>query len=157
MRRRMAGAAIGAVFGATLCWTGMISPDVIRDALLFHDPYLFLFFGSAVATAAVGTRLLRRVRSRALLVDAPLHWSPERVERRHVAGALIFGTGWGVAEACPGPVLAQVGQGIGWGAITLAGVVAGVWLHLRQGAAETEPATQAASTKVPPARSEALA
>ena len=45
--RRLAAFAVGAVFGLTLSWSGMTSPDVLRDGLLFRDPYLMLFFASA--------------------------------------------------------------------------------------------------------------
>jgi uncharacterized membrane protein YedE/YeeE len=145
MGRRIAGAAIGVIFGITLCWSGMSSPVVIRQALLFEKSYLFLFFASAVLTATIGLRLLRRRERRALLVDAPLTWPQEPPERRHVVGSLIFGIGWGVADACPGPIATQVGQGIGWALFTLAGVVAGVYLFLRRASVETEPASVAAS------------
>lgn len=126
---RLAGLAIGVVFGVVLSWSGMTSPEVIREALLFEDSYLFLFFASAVATAAIGLRLLRR--------GGRASWSMERPERRHLAGALIFGLGWGVSDACPGPVATQIGQGIGWGFFTLAGIFLGVYLYLREGQ-ETE-------------------
>jgi uncharacterized membrane protein YedE/YeeE len=142
MRRALAGALIGVVFGATLSWSGMTSPEVIRAALLFQQSYLFLFFASAVATSAAGLWLLSRRERRALLVDRKLTWPRDRIERRHIAGALIFGLGWGVADACPGPIATQVGQGIGWGAITLCGVVVGVYAFLRRGSRETEPAAQ---------------
>jgi uncharacterized protein len=143
MRPRVAGAAIGIVFGITLCWSGMSSPNVIREALLFERSYLFLFFGAAVLTAAVGLQVLRRVQTRAVLTGAPLSWTPERPARRHVVGAALFGVGWGVADACPGPIATQVGMGIGWALFTMAGTVAGVYLFLRRGARETEPAVDA--------------
>jgi uncharacterized protein len=108
-----------------------MAPDVIRGALLFEDSYLFLFFASAVATATIGLRLLRRA--------GAVTWNPARVERRHVTGALIFGVGWGISDACPGPIAAQLGQGIGWAVWTLAGVMLGVYLFLRR-SEETEPA-----------------
>ena len=118
----------------------MANPDVIREALLFEGSYLFLFFGSAVLTAALGTELLRRRRRRTLIGDAPLAWSRERPERRHVVGSVIFGVGWGVANACPGPIAAQVGQGIPWAAFTLVGLVGGMVLFFRvAGLGETEP------------------
>ena len=63
-------------------------------------------------------------------------------ERRHVTGALIFGVGWGVSDACPGPIATQLGQGIGWALWTLTGVLLGVYLFLRN-SEETEPATDA--------------
>ena len=50
MSTRLAGGLVGAVFGATLSWTGLSSPDVLRDGLLFRSPYLYLVLGSAVAT-----------------------------------------------------------------------------------------------------------
>ena len=142
MRRVVAGGVIGIVFGVTLCWSGMTSPVVIRQALLFEKSYLFLFMASAVGTAAVGLWLLRRRERRALLVSAPLTWPREQISRRHIVGSVIFGVGWGVADACPGPVATQVGQGIGWGVITLCGVVIGVYAFLRNGSRETEPAAQ---------------
>jgi hypothetical protein len=136
----MAGGLIGVVFGVTLCWSGMADPDVIRGALLFEDSYLFLMFAAAVGTATLGLHVLRRVRSRALLTGDEIAWTPEPPQRRHVLGSLMFGLGWGVAAACPGPIAAQVGQGIPWALFTLAGTAAGVYAFLRLSRPETEPA-----------------
>jgi uncharacterized protein len=133
---RGAGLLVGIAFGVVLAWSGVLSPDVIRSALLFEDSYLFLFFGSAVATASAGLFLLLR-RGR-------VTWTPLRPERRHVGGALMFGVGWGVSDACPGPVAAQLGQGIWWAVWTLIGVGVGVVLYLRKGE-ETEPASEASA------------
>ena len=143
-RSRVAGLVIGVVFGVTLCWTGMSSPDVIRGALLLEQSYLFLFFASAVLTASVGQRVLRRVQSRAVISGGRLAWAPNRPERRHVVGALLFGIGWGLADACPGPIATQAGQGIAWSLFTMTGVVIGVRMFLRQGVRETEPAADPA-------------
>jgi uncharacterized membrane protein YedE/YeeE len=137
---RLAGALIGVVFGFVLCWSGMVDPDVIRGALLFEQSYLFLFFGSAVVVASVGVELLRRRQARALLTGAVVDWPRERPQRRHVVGSAIFGLGWGVANACPGPVAAQIGQGMLWALPMLAGILIGVRLFLHGDAQETEPA-----------------
>lgn len=139
-RQNLAGLAIGVVFGFMLSWSGMVDPDVIRGALLFEESYLFLFMGSAVATASIGVHLARRWQRRAVLTEEPIGWVTERPGRHHIVGSVIFGVGWGVAGACPGPVAAQVGQGIGWALLTLLGVVIGVRLFLVRAAAETEPA-----------------
>jgi uncharacterized membrane protein YedE/YeeE len=141
MSSRLAGLGVGLVFGVTLCWSGLASPVVIRQALLFEDSYLYFLFASAVLVAGVGLALLRRGERRALLTGAPLRWTPERPARRHIVGAAVFGLGWGIADACPGPIAAQVGQGIGWSLFTFAGVVIGVYLFVRQDQPETEPAT----------------
>jgi uncharacterized membrane protein YedE/YeeE len=139
MGARVAGLSIGVVFGVVLCWSGMSSPVVIREALLFEGSYLFLFFASAVLVATVGLRVLRRLRARALLTDAPIAWAPARLQRRHVVGSVVFGAGWGVADACPGPILTQVGQGIPWALFTLVGAAGGVYLFLRR-SEDSEPA-----------------
>jgi hypothetical protein len=141
MRGRIAGLIIGLVFGVTLSWAGMTSPDVIRGALLFEQSYLFLFFAAAVFTATAGTWLLRRIGFRALLTGQPVSWAKEPPVRRHIVGSLIFGLGWGIADACPGPIATQIGQGIAWALWTLAGVIIGVVLFLRRHEPETEPAT----------------
>jgi uncharacterized membrane protein YedE/YeeE len=143
MRVRIAGLLIGAIFGIVLSWSGMTAPDVIRGALLLEHSYLFLFFASAVLVASVGTWTLRRLRARALLTGQPIGWTRERPASRHIAGSLIFGVGWGIADACPGPIATQLGQGITWSLWTLAGVVVGVLVFLRRREPDPEPASDA--------------
>ena len=138
---RAAALGVGLVFGVLLSWSGMTSPEVIREALLFEESYLFLFFASAVIVAASGLALLRRTGARAVLTGAPIRWVQEQPARRHITGSLVFGVGWGVSDACPGPVATQVGQGIAWGLCTLAGVLLGVYLFQRRNE-ETEPAEE---------------
>jgi uncharacterized protein len=150
VKTRLSAAAIGVVFGLTLCWSGMSDPDVIRAALLLEQSYLFLFFASAVLVAAVGTELLRRRTRRALIGDVPLTFSRERPLRRHVVGSLLFGVGWGVADACPGPIATQIGQGIPWAAFTLVGLLVGVGVFLRTArVGETEPAVDRTPSPTP--------
>jgi uncharacterized protein len=139
MSKQLAGFAVGAVFGVTLSWTGMSSPEVIREALLFEDSYLFLMFASAVATGFVGLRLLRVARARAVLTGEPVGWPVTSPERRHVTGSLMFGTGWAISGACPGPIATQLGQGVAWSLFTLAGVVIGIVIFLRTRAPPSAP------------------
>jgi hypothetical protein len=130
--RRFVAFVVGAVFGLTLSWSGMTSPEVLRDGLLFRDAYLMLFFASALATAFVGMRVLKVLQARALLTGEPVSWTAVRPERRHVVGSLLFGAGWAIADACPGPIAAQLGQGVAWSLATTVGLVVGVWLFLRR-------------------------
>jgi uncharacterized protein len=69
----------------------------------------------------------------------PVAWNRPRPERRHVVGSLVFGTGWAIAGACPGPIATQLGQGILWSLFTIAGLAAGVMLYQRRDA-RPEPA-----------------
>lgn len=122
--RRFAAFLIGAVFGLTLSWSGMTNPDVLRDGLLFRDAYLMLFFASALGTAFVGMRVLRGRRT--LLTGEPISWTAVRPQRRHIVGSVLFGVGWAVADVCPGPIAAQLGQGVAWSVATAVGLVVGI-------------------------------
>lgn len=142
---RLAAALVGVVFGFTLAWSGMSDPDVIRAGLLFEDLYLFWFFFAAMGTAFAGVRILRRLRVRSLVTREPIELATSRPERRHVLGASIFGLGWAISAACPGPVAAQLGQGVLWSLATIAGIVVGLELHtVRLGRSKPAPEPAAA-------------
>lgn len=128
---RRAAALVGVAFGFLLSWGQATSPDRIREMLLLEDPYLYLMLGSGVLVASAGVRLLRRARAHALVTGEPVAWETLRPERRHVVGSVMFGAGWAVSDACPGPIAAQLGQGVAWSLFTLAGVVIGIGLYLR--------------------------
>ena len=130
-RVRFTAAAFGAVFGFILAWTHMTDPDAIRRMLLLEDAYLYLVMFSAIGTAFLGVRILRRLRLRAVVTGRPIAWTVTRPERRHVEGSLVFGAGWGLSSSCPGPIAAQLGQGMAWSAATIAGVVIGIVLYGR--------------------------
>lgn len=111
--RTLAALAAGAVFGVGLAVSGMTDPRRILGFLdIAGDVDLRLLFvlGGAVLTSTVLFHLVLR-RSRPLL--APRFALPSRstVDRRLIAGAAVFGVGWGLAGYCPGPAL--VGLGIG--------------------------------------------
>jgi uncharacterized membrane protein YedE/YeeE len=131
MRVRVASVLLGAGFGFLLSWGQFIDPDRIRDMLLLRDAYMWEMFALAVAIGFVGLRAMRRAGTRALLTGRPVSWVTERPDRRHLVGAAIFGVGWAVSDVCPGPVAAQLGQGILWVLPLLAGVLLGINLFLR--------------------------
>jgi hypothetical protein len=131
VRVRVAAAITGAGFGFVLAWTQMTDPDAIRRMLLLEDAYFFLLMCAAIGVAFVGVGLLRRLRVRAVLTGEPLSWTSSRPRRRHLAGSVLFGLGWGVSTTCPGPIAAQLGQGRLWSLATIAGVVLGILLFGR--------------------------
>ena len=73
-----------------------------------------------------------------------------RPERRHLVGSVLFGIGWGLAGACPGPIATQLGQGIAWGIPTTIGLVVGIVLFGRlQRRAERAPAGTPVAAFIP--------
>lgn len=132
MKRVHAVAAVlGAVFGFMISWGQFTDPDRIRAMLLLEDPYLYLMMATAVAIGTLGSRLLARRRARALVTGEPIRWERARPERRHYAGAVLFGLGWAVTDSCPAPVIGQLAQGVRWSLFTLAGILIGIEAYLR--------------------------
>jgi uncharacterized membrane protein YedE/YeeE len=144
IRARVAAVAFGTAFGFLISWGTLTEPDTIREMLLLHDAYVFLMMGAAVAVGFAGVRLLSRRPRRALLTGEPVRARTDPIERRHIAGSAIFGLGWAIADTCPGPVAAQLGQGLPWALCTAAGVTGGVLLfkaRRRQAGAARAPQT----------------
>jgi uncharacterized membrane protein YedE/YeeE len=129
MATRVAGLLFGAAFGFWLCWARFTRYDVILGGLRFEQLYLWLMFGAAVITAALGLRLLRAAGARTLIDGSPVDWPKTPVTRAHILGSAMFGVGWAVAGTCPGPAAAQIGQGHLAGLFTATGIFAGVWLQ----------------------------
>ncbi len=146
--QRVAGLIFGVAFGFWLSWTGFTSYDVIQGALLLREAYLWLMFPAAVAAAGAGIWLLRLAGARTL-AGPPVAWTAVGVRRDHLAGGALFGLGWALAGTCPGPAIAQLGQGRVVALFTVAGIFLGVALRGRllapssAGAASTEAATPA--------------
>ena len=130
MNARVRGVSVasGLAFGFMLAWAGLADPDVIRAMLLLEDAYVYLVLASAVAVGLVGSRLLVRRGARAFLTGDEVARTTDRPERRHVTGSVLFGVGWAVTCVCPGPGFVQLGQGIAWALLTVAGMVLGVRL-----------------------------
>jgi hypothetical protein len=95
--------------------------------LSLDSPRIYLLMGAAVAVAFVGARLLRG--RRALLTAERIEWRSARPTRRHLIGSVLFGIGWGITDACPGPTAAQLGGGRALALAVAAGIVVGVRLQ----------------------------
>jgi hypothetical protein len=127
MKLRLAALALGVLTGFTFGWARMTDPRTFHAMLSLDSPRIYLLMGSAVAVAFVGARLLRG--RRALLTGEPINWAVARPTRSHIVGSVLFGIGWGISEACPGPIAAQLGAGRVLALAVAAGVLVGVRLQ----------------------------
>ena len=73
MTLKAVGVAIGLAFGFIVGWARLTDYDVIRDMLLLRHPDVFLLMMSAMATSAIGARLLRALQVRSVLDGVELH------------------------------------------------------------------------------------
>jgi len=149
MRLRVASLALGAVAGFTFAWARMTDPRTFHAMLSLESPRIYLLMVSAVAVAFAGARLLRGRRT--LLGAGQVAWTAARPTRAHVGGSVLFGVGWAISEACPGPTAAQLGGGRALAFAVAAGVVAGVKLQPRLAAAAERARARGPAPAVPAA------
>jgi uncharacterized membrane protein YedE/YeeE len=134
-RRSVAALGAGLLFGIGLVVSGMVDPrNVIAFLDFFGDwnPNLALVMGGAVAVHASLIWLLRARlgswRGRPLVIGHPTGPGTARPagwDARLVAGAAIFGIGWGLSGYCPGPAVVSLGFGAARAAAFVAAMLAG--------------------------------
>jgi len=122
--------ASGALFGFGLALSTMVKPEVVLSFLLWHDTGLLLVLGGAVvvtfAAYQLAPRLLHKPWAGAVFGKHPSSMTP-----RTIAGAALFGVGWGLSGVCPGPAIAGLGVG-NWPLLAaLAGMLAGAYVQGR--------------------------
>jgi uncharacterized membrane protein YedE/YeeE len=103
----------GLVFGSGLIVSGMVNPAKVLgflDLAGSWDPSLAFVMAGAVAVGMVAFMLARQRAVSLLGADMRLP-SSRQIDRRLVAGSVLFGIGWGIAGFCPGPGLVSLGMG----------------------------------------------
>jgi uncharacterized protein len=104
----------GSLFGFGLALSGMLDPTRVRgflDVFGHWDPSLIFVLGGAVGASFLGVRM-SRLRAQPLLAKSYDLPSSSQIDAKLVAGALIFGLGWGLSGLCPGPAVAGLVLGI---------------------------------------------
>jgi len=142
MRGLLVVALCGALFGFGLALSRMVSPEVVLSFLLWQDLGLLLVLGGAVVVTLLAYQLAPR-RMEAPLLGGSFGRHAARLGGSTIAGAAIFGIGWGLCGVCPGPAIAGLGVGNFPVVYALAGIFAGAFVHGRFLAAGTAPATGA--------------
>ncbi len=129
-RRLPAYLLAGVAFGIVLTKGELVSWFRIQEALRFKGLYLYEVFASALAVTIPAFALLKRRAVRSLSGE-PIAIPPKVLGRgyRYVIGGLTFGLGWGLLGACPGPIFALIGAGVGPMVVVGLAAVAGTWVY----------------------------
>ena len=147
MRLLLSAFAVGLLFGLGLVISQMINPAKVLaflDIFGAWDPSLAVVMAAAVAASALGTLLARRRGGPVLAGRLEI---PDRrdLEPRLVAGAAVFGVGWGLAGLCPGPAITTLPLGLWQAFLFVAAMLAGMALfrllpeNWPQSAAQRQP------------------
>ena len=133
--RELAAGVCGLVFGAGLLVSGMTNPQKVLGFLDFSgtwDPTLAFVMGGALAVNGAAFAWTRR-RAKPLLAEAFALPTASAIDGRLLAGALLFGVGWGLVGLCPGPALAGLLRGEPSIYVFALALVAGTWLASSSG------------------------
>ena len=120
----------GILFGFALSRVGASNFDLIFGMFTGEDLKIAWVILLAILIGHIGIRILTgnigRNRTR---LGQPIKISHKKLSQWSLMGAALFGIGWGMAGACPGTVLAQIGEGKLLGLFTLAGMVVGTYFY----------------------------
>lgn len=122
--------ALGCLFGVVLIKSEVVSWFRIQEMFRFQSFHLYGIIMSAVASAALSIAVLRRIGARTLASEA-ISIPAKTLGRgyRYWIGGTLFGFGWALTGACPGPLFALVGSGLSVYAVAALSALAGTWLY----------------------------
>ena len=121
---------LGTVFGVVLTKSEVISWYRIQEMFRFQAIHMYGIIGSAILVAGLSLQLIKRLGIRTVrghpIVVPP---KPMGAGTRYWLGGTLFGLGWALVGACPGPLFALLGNGVGVILVQLASAVAGTWVY----------------------------
>ena len=120
---------IGTIFGITLAKAEVISWFRIYEMFKFQSFHMYGVIGSAILVGVVVIQLIKRRKLKSIdgepinLVAKQFSWA------RYLIGGSIFGLGWAITGACPGPMFILLGNGVGVMLIVIASAVLGTYVY----------------------------
>ena len=121
---------LGGVFGMIIVEAEVISWFRIQEMFRFQSFHMYGVIATAVLTAGVSLIAIRWLELRGR-DGVPIGLPPKTVGAgtRYVAGGTIFGIGWALTGACPGPLIALVGAGTTVMLVAVMSALAGTWTY----------------------------
>lgn len=122
---------IGIVFGITLAKAEVISWYRIYEMFKFESFHMYGIIGSAVLIGIVAIQIIKRFNVKSL-DGHPIHIHPKQFSiPRYLIGGIVFGLGWAMTGACPGPMFILLGNGVGVILVVIGSAVLGTYAYGR--------------------------
>lgn len=118
----------GIFFGILLIKAEVVSWYRIQEMFRFQSFHMYGVIGSAVAVGALSVWVLKRFKVKSISGEA-IQTAERTFHKGTIFGGLLFGFGWALTGACPGPLFALIGNGAYVFVVSLASAVAGTWLY----------------------------
>src|SRR5690606_33073993 len=119
---------VGTLFGIVFVKAEVISWFRIQEMFHLQSFHMYGVIGSAVIVGMISVFLIKKFNIKTIHREK-IVISPKKFNKGHIYGGLIFGLGWALTGACPGPLFAQIGTGATVIVITLLSAVAGTWFY----------------------------
>ncbi|WP_080059130.1 DUF6691 family protein [Spirosoma aerolatum] len=119
---------VGVMFGIVFVKAEIISWFRIQEMFRMQSFHMYGVIGSAVLVAMLSVWLIKRFRIKTLAGET-VEFHTKAFNKGQIFGGLLFGLGWVITGACPGPLFAQIGSGYVVVVATLLSAVAGTWVY----------------------------
>ena len=119
---------LGILFGIILTKSEVISWFRIQEMFRFQAFHMYGVIGSAIVVGLVSIQLIKRNHLKTITGE-PIVIADKKYTHGTWIGGIIFGLGWAITGACPGPLFAQLGSGVGGAAVMILAALAGTWTY----------------------------
>ncbi|HEX5171961.1 MAG TPA: DUF6691 family protein [Cyclobacteriaceae bacterium] len=119
---------VGVFFGIVLVKSEVISWFRIQEMFRFQSFHMYGVIGSAIVTGMLSIWFIKKFKVKTIYGE-PIELFKKRFNKGNVIGGLLFGFGWALTGACPGPLFAQIGTGVWVTIVTLLSAIAGTWVY----------------------------
>lgn len=119
---------VGIIFGIVFVKAEIISWFRIQEMFRLQSFHMYGVIGSAVAVGMLSVWLIKKFNIRTIHGEK-IEFQPKSFNKGNIYGGLIFGFGWAITGACPGPLFAQIGSGATVISVTLLSAIAGTWVY----------------------------
>lgn len=119
---------MGMIFGFVFVKTEIISWFRIQEMFQLKSFHMYGVIGTAVLVGALSVFLIKKFKIKTIQGEEVVIIKKE-FDKGKIFGGIIFGFGWAMTGACPGPLFAQLGTGIAAIIIVIASAVLGTWTY----------------------------
>ncbi len=119
---------IGAAFGIVFVKAEIISWFRIQEMFRLESFHMYGVIGSAVVVGIISVAIIKKFKIKTIHGEQ-INFSKKPFDKGQVYGGLIFGLGWAITGACPGPLYALIGTGATVIVVTLVSAIAGTWVY----------------------------
>ncbi|MBK7959734.1 MAG: YeeE/YedE family protein [Bacteroidetes bacterium] len=121
-------AIVGIMFGIVFVKAEIISWFRIQEMFHLHSFFMYGVIGSAVMVGMLSIFIIKKLKMKTI-DGVPIALEDKKYHKGLIFGGLIFGFGWAITGACPGPLYAQIGSGFTIVIVTLLSATAGTWVY----------------------------